>query len=206
MLRIQLNIFLKIANAITWALLVTTQMAGCGMAGIPFTGQVIDAITGKPIEGTIVIAMWTGASGLVESRSVCYHVETATSDKDGQFHIPGWINPAGPFALRRHVFTIAYKPGYEGEQGKRYFVDKIDMELFKGDKHERLEYLESAVSHECFNDDYREQLIPYTKAIYEEAVSLQATPGDMAIVKSIKYHLDVLEAGWDAARKAHIEN
>ncbi len=70
-----------------WAML----LAGCGKAGLPFSGQVIDAETGKPIEGVFVLAFWKGEVGLFDAQSICYHVETAVSDDEGQFHIPGWM-------------------------------------------------------------------------------------------------------------------
>lgn len=72
-------------------ILTLAVLSGCGMAGLPFTGQVTDAETGEPIEGAIVVAKWTGNTGVVGSRSVCYHVETAISNKEGKFRIPGWF-------------------------------------------------------------------------------------------------------------------
>ncbi len=54
-------------------------------------GVVLDATTHNPIEGAIIVARWEGwISALVETSSVCYHVETAKSDTEGRFRISKW--------------------------------------------------------------------------------------------------------------------
>lgn len=80
------------------------------MSGLPFTGQVVDATTGKPIEGAYVVAQWASNAGIADSRSICYHVETAVSDKSGRYRISGWIG-GKVYMMDTVVITEVYKNG-----------------------------------------------------------------------------------------------
>ena len=66
-----------------------TSLASCSI-GTPRhwseqTGTVLEEGTDTTIEGAIVIARREGwISQLVDSQSVCYHVETANTDKSGR--------------------------------------------------------------------------------------------------------------------------
>ncbi len=104
--------YLKVITTTTLLLLLATLTTGCGMAGLPFTGQITDAKTGKPIKGAIIVAMWRGeANPIADSTQTCYHVETAVSDERGNFRIPGWLG--GKFGVMDSgVSVIAYKTGY----------------------------------------------------------------------------------------------
>ena len=63
----------------------------------PITATVVDAETGEPLEGVNVVAQWDlhdpwptwGGAGALE-------LIEAITDKNGQFHIPGWESKAIP--------------------------------------------------------------------------------------------------------------
>src|SRR3989344_7252350 len=53
----------------------------------PVQGQVLEEGTNKPIANALVVGRWMGTvtHGIVESRTVCYHVESTTTDAEGRF-------------------------------------------------------------------------------------------------------------------------
>jgi len=58
---------------------------------LPFRGQVVDADTGKPIEGALVLATWF-FSGLAEGEPLkILAIEEAVTDPEGRFRMAGWI-------------------------------------------------------------------------------------------------------------------
>lgn len=71
------------------------------------TGKVVDAETGKPIEGAILLVEWLKGHGIGLTYQTSAKAVEVFSDKDGIVKIPGYFNPfvEGPF------ITI-YKPGY----------------------------------------------------------------------------------------------
>jgi hypothetical protein len=79
---------------------------------------VVDAETGMPIEGAVVLVEWTitkGLPGLTNTES--YEVKEALTDKEGKVRISGVLNP---FA-KPHV-TI-YKKGYVAWNSEFIFPD-----------------------------------------------------------------------------------
>lgn len=96
-------------------IIVILIIAGCASAvhyDGPYEGQVIDADTGKPIEGVVVLGVWyeeyPGAGGAVNR----YHdaMETVT-DKNGYFKIQGLGLQIMSNVLP--VKVLIFKTGYE---------------------------------------------------------------------------------------------
>jgi hypothetical protein len=96
-------------------IIVILMIAGCASAvryDGPYEGQVIDADTGKPIEGVVVLGVWykeyPGAGGAVSS----YHdaMETVT-DKNGNFKIQGLGLQIMSNVLPVNI--LIFKAGYE---------------------------------------------------------------------------------------------
>ena len=82
------------------------------------SGTVIDAETGKPVEGTAVLAEWTRRSGIGDYHTVSVRATNTVTDKEGKFHMLG---PLHPFVDPPDV-TI-YKKGYVAWNNKRIFSD-----------------------------------------------------------------------------------
>lgn len=81
------------------------------------TGKVVDAQTGKPIEGAVVVAEWSitkGFLGLYYSET--YKVNETVTDQDGKFSLSGVYNPL----VERPQFVI-YKKGYIAWRNDRIF-------------------------------------------------------------------------------------
>lgn len=62
-----------------------------GYSADPITAWVVDAETGKPIEGVSVVASWELLGGMFESQTVGFlKVMETVSDSSGKFSFPGW--------------------------------------------------------------------------------------------------------------------
>ncbi|MFA4829002.1 MAG: carboxypeptidase-like regulatory domain-containing protein [Thermodesulfovibrionales bacterium] len=112
---------MKIALTI---LLIIFSLSSCSYAGM--SGPVIDAETGKPIEGAIVLVEWTMTKGIGLTHTDSYKVVEKVTDKSGKFSISGVINP---LADSPHI-TI-YKKGYVAWNNEYIFPDYKKREDFK---------------------------------------------------------------------------
>src|SRR3989304_86240 len=73
------------------------------------TGTVVDAETGKPIEGAVVLVEWTIIKGLPGMNyTESYKVVEVVTDKDGSFTVSGVSNPL----VNRPPHLVVYKKGY----------------------------------------------------------------------------------------------
>ncbi|MDH4226280.1 MAG: carboxypeptidase-like regulatory domain-containing protein [Deltaproteobacteria bacterium] len=91
------------------------------------SGTVIDAETGEPIEGAVVLAEWTvtkGAPGLTHTDS--YKVIEAVTNKDGVAAVSGVFNPF----VNKPSLTV-YKKGYVAWNNQYIFPDYKKREDFK---------------------------------------------------------------------------
>ncbi len=115
-------------------LLAAMSLAGWidpAAAAGPWRGQVVDAETGKPLEGVVVLAQWDKLSpGRSTAARDFYDVDEVVTDADGRFVIPArrvlTVNPFvsldGPIL---HMFKPGYGPGLE--QGLPQYSDIDDV-------------------------------------------------------------------------------
>ena len=100
--------------------------SGCAFGKIPLSAapidsQVVDANTGKPIQGAVVVAYWQLRLGSLTGDSLpcgAANVEEAVTDKEGRFRLPGWgpIMPACNGSMNEgdpemYVFKSGYHSG-----------------------------------------------------------------------------------------------
>lgn len=192
-------------------LLLAPSLAACGeYYSLPIDGKVVEERTLKPIPEAMVVIRWTGniSSSWVDSKTVCYHVETAITDKSGNFHIPGWTGK--PANIQTDIYDLqthidAYKVGYGFPTTPPQGSKVVYLSPFAGTREERLEYLIGLTGMECGSfEEYRKKLIPLYKALYEEANSIAATEEDKKTIESILYNLEILELGFETAEKRHL--
>lgn len=178
--------------------LATFSLTACVLSGGPENGKVIDATTNTPVEDAIVVARWIGhLATWAHGSTNCYHVESTTTDKNGEFHIPKWeknytedwqknISP-------RYVDITAYKPGYQlsprqiEEQSPPKGIYYI--EPFKGSREERLEYLlhlSGLVG--CRSAGDEKTLIAVYKSLYDEAKTTATSDDDKSSLQIIRRH------------------
>jgi hypothetical protein len=80
-------------------------LLGCGksvLTGGPIDGVVLDETNLQPIANARVVVKWHGVLPTIHSNSVpCYHVELATTDANGRYHITAGLRTKGmPTGLR----------------------------------------------------------------------------------------------------------
>lgn len=117
------------------------------MSGNAIEGRVVEAESRKPIEGAIVVVRWEGyVSALVDSQSVCVHVQTTTTDKDGRYKFPAWNKPdkRGPVKEIRPDITV-YKTGYQWPDKILGKANEYYLTPAKGTSAEKLKFFERIV-------------------------------------------------------------
>lgn len=186
--------------------LATFSLTACVLSGGPENGKVIDATTNTPVEDAIVVARWIGhLATWAHGSTNCYHVESTTTDKNGEFHIPKWeknytedwqknISP-------RYVDITAYKPGYQLSprqiEEQSHLKGIYYIEPFKGAREERLEYLLRISSSTSCGEALTSEnnLLPLQKALYKEANTIALTVEDEKKVETLLFGLESLEFG-----------
>jgi hypothetical protein len=101
------------------------------------SGTVVDAETGKPVEGAAVLVEWTRREGIGDYHTVSVRVAETVTDKAGMFTAFG---PLHPFVDPPDV-TI-YKKGYVAWNNKRIFPDYRNRQ--------KMEYLKLSIKLEHF--------------------------------------------------------
>lgn len=116
--------------------LIAAVLCACGApeqhtySAEPINSKVVDASTGEPIQGAVVVAYWELYQGSITGDGMpcgAANVEEAVTGKDGRFHIPGWGPVKGACGVMRggepqlYVFKAGY--GYQRLANDYYSVD-----------------------------------------------------------------------------------
>lgn len=87
------------------------------IAAVPIEATVVEARTGKPLSGVVVVARWEREDGLVEARRRgLVMVTEGITDATGTFRMPGWgpirvwgvFPEVGPLNPRSYAFKWGY--------------------------------------------------------------------------------------------------
>jgi len=111
------------SHLVLMLLILFLLCAGCTRA---ITGKIVDAETGQPIEGAILLVEWTKVHGFGDTYTTSEKVVVLYSDKDGIVHIPDYYDP---FADKPDI-TI-YKPGYVAWNNQWIFPETRKRTDFK---------------------------------------------------------------------------
>lgn len=90
-------------------------VSGCGFkAAMPITGKVINQDSGEPIEGAIVVVRWIGYRIIsFENTRKCIHVESAVTNKEGEYRFSSEFLKVGFQVLSDiHATAVPYVRGY----------------------------------------------------------------------------------------------
>jgi hypothetical protein len=199
---------IKIIKAFLGCALALGHLSACAttvvLSSEPIEGVVHEEGTNKPVPAALVVVRWQGHVGY--TGTVCYHVETATTDTQGRYRIPAWNKPSPYGGITNRQWSVkAYKSGYQ--LAKRYPVNNPLLQPFTEGKEERLKYLERVFgSSGCGVQDASEKnLIPFLNALQDEAQNLVKTKEEKKLVESIRYALEKIELGYEQAQKLHLE-
>jgi hypothetical protein len=109
------------------------------------TGTVVDAETGKPIEGAVVLVEWTKKTGIGDYHTESVKVVEAMTDKQGKFTVSGIFDP---FVDAPDV--TVYKKGYVAWSSRWIFPGYENRTNFRwGDFVFKLEQFKSEYSHDA---------------------------------------------------------
>lgn len=178
------------------AALAFLPLPACATAPTPaIEGKVIEEGTNKPIPGAIVVARWQESrSGIFDSQTVCVHVESATTDEQGRYHLPRYKG-------KEPTHTDSYKAGYErSPQYSATQAFRTHTDILKpshSSPGERLDYLvRLSGATRCGEAGKSEQrLLPLKRALYAEASAIGTTAEDAAKVETLLFGLESLELG-----------
>lgn len=107
------------------ALVTLFQLGGCAImySSADVEGRIVDAESGEPIEGAVVVGVWQLESqGFEHSYGAAIHVVESVSDTEGHYRLKGfgtkWVGPfrgelrnSDPWVV---VFAEGYMPGNAG--------------------------------------------------------------------------------------------
>lgn len=119
-------------GVIGMALVLMVFCGGCAVFGTTLRSdaidsRVIDAVTGQPIQGAVVVAYWEMHRGSFAGDSLpcgAANVEEAVTDKNGKFHIPGWGPIHSSCDMRSFdPFLYVFKSGYGYARVGNYPLD-----------------------------------------------------------------------------------
>jgi len=119
---------MKNKKVIITSIIIAALLAGYikGCAYLPITGTVVDAETGKPIEGAVVLVEWTIKKGIGDKHTESVKVAEVLTDKDGKFDLPGCYRPF----VEAPDLTI-YKRGHVAWNNKFIFPNYKERTDFK---------------------------------------------------------------------------
>ncbi|MFZ3090791.1 MAG: hypothetical protein WA240_09250 [Nitrospirota bacterium] len=102
--------FLGILIIIGWLLVVGICNYAIASEFGPFQGKIVNAETKEPIEGVVVLIVWSEVHFF--AGSTFYDAQETLTDKNGEFYIPAiWVfNPL--IRLKAEADVIIYKSGY----------------------------------------------------------------------------------------------
>jgi hypothetical protein len=98
-------------------LLLLGSLATCATAQArekwgPFRGQFVDAETGEPIPGAVVLVVWWKEEGLFHSQRRFYDAREGVSDAQGRFEVPRLSPPFFSFSIQPRQMLF-FAPGYK---------------------------------------------------------------------------------------------
>ena len=95
-------------------LLGLATAAPAAHAAGPWRGQIVDAETGQPLEGVVVVAAWEAIlPGLIHERYEFHDVDEVVTDADGRFLLPERsLTPLNPFGRIDGPQLTIFKGGY----------------------------------------------------------------------------------------------
>jgi hypothetical protein len=158
-------------------------------------GVVLDKDTNEPVEGAFIITNWGGAvPRLVQRESVCYRIDIGTSDKQGKFTVPFWLEGINTVAEEERHIRI-YKSGMTPETWPNY-PQGLRSYYMQKDSRSRLDRLNfilamyvnhSGCNSDDSDDDLEFMLIQMYREVYSESVGLAGTDAEKEVLKQIRY-------------------
>ena len=188
------------AAAMSAVLLIGTGCSNMPRSWDVFPGQVVSSSTDEPVEGAVVLAFWwADIQGLFTSTISCFHVETAKTDNEGIFKIPGWhdVEEENKGLSNPSIHIAIYKMGYEYRvfHPKKIEMYEYALDPFKGNRDDQFK-----LWHRWFNSTTcsgaglsEKNLYLLARTIHEESKAIARSAEEKAFSEMMKNHaIDVL--------------
>ncbi|MDB4969599.1 MAG: hypothetical protein JWN44_5288 [Myxococcales bacterium] len=91
----------------------------------PFDGQVVDAVSGKPVAGAIVQASWSFETGRGLTAPAGGHVQTVATDGEGKYEIDRLSDLPSARSRVNGVAVVIYQRGYVAYRSDRLFDNAL---------------------------------------------------------------------------------
>ena len=173
------------------------------------TGQVLEVGTNKPIQGAIVVSLWSGEKSktFADFQSVCYHVESTTTDKNGRYEIPVWIEDLSHFNITDKRYSVdVFKSGYQEDESTMLSDNQNNSLYFlkpKGTRKEYFKYLRWFRISCRKAGESNKNLYALNKALYSEAKKFAKSKEEQKVVNSLLWSLENIEYGYDEAERRY---
>lgn len=119
---------------IVLALLIAGVLSPSGLAESagPWRGTVVDAETGRPLEGVVVLAVWDKLSpGIIHNRREFHDAEEAVTDASGNFILSARsLSSLNPFVRFEGPRLLIFKGGY----GMYRFRGELEWDALSADE------------------------------------------------------------------------
>lgn len=139
-----------------------------------YTGKVVDAETGEPLEGVFVIARyWGDYMYIADFQTACYHATGTTTNAQGEYRMSPHFD-APDIKVDKRSDVDFFKPGYRHV----FYKDGIaKLEKDQGTREEQfIELVRMARNRSCDGaGESQRSLYPLYEAIYYEAASISVT-------------------------------
>jgi len=169
---------------------------GCGNQWMlfydrPIKGHVVDAETGKPLEGVLVVGMWQLSQFLSQGFGGYAKVIVAQTDREGKFKIPFWV-ALKPWkvcsAMRDGAPSIMlYKPGYRFS--RKILLERISQYTILPERKKMVEEINSLMPAKL-KKAYRDEDIWKNFGVFESRADFSSR---FYSKKQIKEILNMLE-------------
>jgi hypothetical protein len=121
--------------ALALAVVILAVLAWPAGAAGPWKGQIVDAETGAPLEGVVVLALWDKKTvAWPHPDREFYDVDELVSDRDGRFVIPARdLSKNNPLQAIVGPIVRMFKPGYGAwdfrHEGPRPLIEESDIQI-----------------------------------------------------------------------------
>ncbi len=154
----------------------------------PWRGQVVDAESGQPLEGVVVLAVWERRSpGLIHPQTDFHDADEVVTDAQGRFVLPARsLKTLNPFVSIRGPRLLMFKAGY----GERRF--RGEREWRKLDLSEQIKRYEEAEKRFEGDGVVFELTRLRTREERREFLSHASPPGEVPAERMSRY-MDVID-------------
>ncbi|HCU53802.1 MAG TPA: hypothetical protein DIC36_05830 [Gammaproteobacteria bacterium] len=183
-----LKITILTSGALFLAIWIPILLLVCDPIGWGTSGIITDE-HGNPVEGAIVLGKWEGYGGLLNSHIMCFRLASATTDRNGYYEIPSYVDFHGLITgtLRLYVYAPGYVITEDTALGNKTLLKYRGSKEGLFENYERIRYLT-----QCINEHKPAKLSThfryrFIKMMHDELKPLAETKEEKDIVNYLAF-------------------